>query len=133
MKVIITEGKLFDTIYEYIDESFEQDEIDWVYGVGEDEDGYSDIDKDDENILIFYRGDWGGEEDSDIIFYYLEVEYFNDEPSAKPFRDKSPILDVTGEYCQQLDTMFGDYWKDPMKKWFQDKFNLPVKTVTTYY
>lgn len=133
MKVIITEGKLFDTIYEYIDDSFEQDEIGWVYGVAEDEDGYSDMDKDDENILIFYKGDWEGEEDSDVIFYYLEVEYFNDDLSAKPFREKAPILDVTGEYCEHLDTMFGNYWKDPMKKWFQDKFNLPVKTVTTYY
>jgi hypothetical protein len=132
MKVIITEGKLFDTIYEYIEESFEQDEIDWVYGPNEEGDDWQE-NPENENLLIFFKGDWYGEEDSDVIFYYLEVEYFNDEPSAKPFRDKAPILDVTGEYCENLDTMFGNYWKDPMKKWFQDKFNLPVKTVTTYY
>jgi hypothetical protein len=132
MKVIITEGRLFDTIYEYIDESFEQDEIGWVYGSNEEGDDWQE-NPENENLLIFFKGDWYGEEDSDVIFYYLEVEYFNDDPSAKPFREKAPILDVTGEYCEHLDTMFGNYWKDPMKKWFQDKFNLPVKTVTTYY
>jgi hypothetical protein len=133
MKVIITEGKLFDTIYEYIDESFEQDEIDWVYGRDEGEDGYNGADMENENFLIFYKGDWEGEDFTDNVFYYLDVEYYSDEPSSKPFKDDAPILDVTGKYSEHLDTMFGNYWKDPMKKWFQDKFNLPVKTVTTYY
>jgi len=38
-----------------------------------------------------------------------------------------------GEYGENLDTMFGNYWHESMKKWFQDKFNLPVKSVSTYY
>jgi hypothetical protein len=130
MKVLIKENKLFDSIYKYIDESFEQDEIDWVYGIDYDPEGNEDIE--DENFLIFYKGDWEGEEDSDIIFYYLDVEYYSDEPSSKPFKDEAPILDVTGEYSEHLDTMFGDHWKEPMKKWFQDNFNLPVNTVSTY-
>jgi hypothetical protein len=61
------------------------------------------------------------------------VEYYSDEPSAKPFKDEAPILDVIDEYVEHLDAMFGNHWKGPMKKWFQDNFYLPVKTVTTYY
>ena len=132
MKILITEGKLFDTIYEYIEESFEQDDINWIYGLNDSENEYDELEE-NENFIIFYNGDWQGEEDSDVVFYYLEVEYYSDEPSSKPFKDDAPILDVTGEYSEHLDSMFGNYWKEPMKKWFQDNFNLPVKTVTTYY
>ena len=130
MKVIITENKLFDSIYSYIDGDFNKDDIHWTYGISMEEWGDN---FEDENYLIFYNGDWEGEEDSDVIFYYLDVEYYSDEPSSKPFKDEAPILNVTGEYSEHLDTMFGNHWKEPMKKWFQDNFNLPVKTVTTYY
>ena len=30
---------------------------------------------------------------------------------------------------EKLETMFGEYWKEPFKKWFTENFNLPVKTV----
>ena len=130
MKLLITENKLFDSIYSYIDGDFNKDDIHWTYGISMEEWGDN---FEDENYLIFYNGDWEGEEDSDVIFYYLDVEYYSDEPSSKPFKDDTPILDVTGEYSEHLYTMFGNHWKGPMKKWFQDNFNLPVKTVTTYY
>jgi hypothetical protein len=130
MKVLITENKLFGSIYSYIEGDFNKDDIHWTYGTSMEEWGDN---FEDENYLIFYNGDWEGEEDSDVIFYYLDVEYYSDEPSSKPFKDEAPILDVTGEYAEHLDTMFGKHWKEPMKKWFQDNFNLPVKTVTTYY
>jgi hypothetical protein len=132
MKVLITEGKLFDSIYKYIDESFEQDEINWTYGRDEGEDGYNGADLENENFLIFYKGDWEGEDFTDVIFNYFDVEYYSDEPSYKPFKDEAPILEVMNKYSKHLDTMFGNYWKDPMKKWFQDNFNLPVKTISTY-
>jgi hypothetical protein len=132
MKVVITENKLFDSIYSYIEGDFNIDDINWIYGLYDTENEYDELEE-NENFIIFYNGDWEGEEDSDVIFYYLEVEYYSDEPSAKPFKDEAPILDVTGEYAEHLDSMFGNHWKGPMKKWFQDNFNLPVKTVTTYY
>ena len=130
MNILINESKLFKSIYQYIDGDFNKDDIHWTYGISMEEWGDN---FEDENYLIFYNGDWEGEEDSDVIFYYLDVEYYSDEPSSKPFKDEAPILNVTGEYSEHLDTMFGNHWKEPMKKWFQDNFNLPVKTVTTYY
>jgi hypothetical protein len=134
MKVLITEGKLFDTIYKYIDSYFNSNEIDWVYGVDEDEDGYPDIDRENEHFLMFFKGEWQGEYDTDVIFHYFDVDFYDkNKPSHKPFRDKAPILEVIGEYALHLDTMFNNHWEEPMKKWFQDNFNLPVKTISTYY
>ena len=115
-----------------VNDTINKDDINWIYGLNDSENEYDELEE-NENFIIFYNGDWQGEEDSDVVFYYLEVEYYSDEPSSKPFKDDAPILDVTGEYSEHLDSMFGNYWKEPMKKWFQDNFNLPVKTVTTYY
>jgi hypothetical protein len=108
--------------------------MDWVYGFGEDEDGYSDMDIEDENFLIFYKGEYEGEENSDIVFNYFDVDFYDEnDPSHKPFRNQAPILEVMGEYGEHLDTVFDDHWVEPMKKWFQDNFNLPVKSLSTHY
>jgi len=133
MKVVITENKLTNSIYNYIDETFNPNEMDRVYGMDDAEDEYSEP-KENKNFLIFFNGDWEGEEDSDSVFHYFDVDFYDkNDPSHKPFRDKTPILEVLGEYGRHLDTMFGNHWHESMKKWFQDNFNLPVKTITTYY
>jgi hypothetical protein len=134
MKVIITENRVFETIYKYLDKTFNPNEMDWVYGSDEDEHGYPDIDKENENFLLFFKGEWEGEYNTDVIFHYFDVDFYDkNKPSHKPFRDKAPILEVIGEHALHLDTMFDNHWEEPMKKWFQDNFNLPVKTISTYY
>ena len=133
MKYVITENKLFNVIYQYIDSYLNPSEMDWVYGFNEDEDGYSDMDIEDENFLIFYKGEYEGEENSDIVFNYFDVDYYGDEPSSKSIRDKAPILEIMGEYAEHLDNVFNEHWKEPMIKWFQDNFNLPVKSLSTHY
>lgn len=134
MKVIITENRVFETIYRYLDKTFDPSEMDWIYGIDEDEDGYPDIDRENENFLMFYKGEYEGNLDSDFVFHYFDVDYYDkNDPSHKPFRDEAPILEVLGENGRHLDTMFDNHWHEPMKKWFQDNFNLPVKTVSTYY
>ena len=30
-----------------------------------------------------------------------------------------------------LTTMFGERWKEPLKKWFEDNYDLPVKTIVS--
>jgi hypothetical protein len=134
MGYIITESKLFNAIYQYIDSYLNPSEMDWVYGFGEDEDGYSDMDIEDENFLIFYKGEYEGEENSDIVFNYFDVDFYDEnDPSHKPFRNQAPILEIMGEYAEHLDNVFNEYWEEPMKKWFQDNFNLPVKSLSTHY
>jgi hypothetical protein len=133
MKVIITENKVFDTIYRYFDRTFNPNEIDWVYGPNEEGDDWQE-NPENENFLMFYKGDYQGEYDSDVIFHYFDVDFYDkNDPSHKPFRNQAPILEVIGEYGKHLDTMFDNHWEEPMKKWFQDNFNLPVKTVSAYY
>ena len=134
MEYIITESKLFNAIYQYIDSYLNPSEMDWVYGFGEDEDGYSDMDIEDENFLIFYNGEYEGEENSDIVFNYFDVNFYDEnDPSHKPFRNQAPVLEIMGEYAEHLDNVFNEYWEEPMKKWFQDNFNLPVKSLSTHY
>ena len=133
MKVIITENKVFDTIYRYLDKTFNPSEMGWVYGLDDAEDEYSEPEE-NENFLIFFKGDWQSEYDSDVVFHYFDVDFYRkDDPSHKPFRDQSPILEVIGEYGKHLDEMFDNHWEEPMKRWFEDNFKLPVKTVSTYY
>ena len=91
MKVLIKENRLFNTIYKYIDGMIDTDDIHWTYGTSMEEWGDN---FEDENYLIFYTGDWEGEEDSDNIFYYFTKDYYNEEPSNKPFRDSAPFLVV---------------------------------------
>jgi hypothetical protein len=131
MKVIITENKVFETIYKYLDKTFNPNEMDWVYGSDVDDDGDFD---DNENFLIFFKGDWEGEYNSDEVFHYFDVDFYREDNSShKPFRNQAPILEVIGEHAIHLDTMFDNHWEEPMKKWFQDNFKLPVKTISTYY
>jgi hypothetical protein len=129
MKYVITESKLFDTIYQYIDSYLNPNKMDWVYGSneGEDNEEYPD----DENLIHFYKGEWDGEDNSDIVFNYLDVDYFEDKPGS--YRNDAPIVEVMGQYADRLDTLFNEHWKSPMKQWIKDNFNLPVKSVSTYY
>jgi hypothetical protein len=129
MEIVITENKVFETIYKYLDKTFNPNQMDWVYGVDDAEDEYSEPEE-NENFLIFYKGDWEGEDFTDDVFHYFEKEYYDKYSS---FYNEAPILEVMGEHAKHLETMFGNHWEEPMKKWFQDNFNLPVKTVTTYY
>jgi len=124
MKIIITENKLFNSITKYLEKTFiEEDELNWIGG----EDLWG---NEDENRIIFYRGDWEGEDYSDIVFAYYTKDYFEDIPSNAYNRATSPILMV--EKYHELNEMFGQYWKEPMKKWFEEKFDLPVRSITSY-
>jgi hypothetical protein len=132
MKIIITESKAFNVIYNYIDKNFDRDDIDWVYGPNEEGDDWQE-NPENEEFLIFYKGGtWAGEDYTDIVFNYFTVDYYGDEPSSKSFKNEAPILEVMNEYGEELSELFGGFWVEPMKKWFEDNFNLPVNTVSTY-
>jgi hypothetical protein len=131
MKVLVKESKLFNVIYHYIDSYLNPNEMSWVYGMYDSEDGDLVDYEEDKNFLIFFNGDWDGEEDSDIVFNYFTVDYYSDAPSAQPWKERAPMLEVMGEYGEHLDNIFNEHWEEPMKKWFENNFNLPVKSVST--
>jgi hypothetical protein len=110
----------FDAIYKYFDEYYDLGEIKQRYA-REFDDGYY---YDDENVLIFYTGKWKGENNSDIKFwYFLPGWFFGKE------QEKAPGLYLSNASTEELNNRYFNYWLEPMKKWFQDKFKLPVKTV----
>ena len=129
MKIIITENKLFNSITKYLEDTFnENDELEWLFS--EDMDDMSHKYTENENIRIYFRGEWEGEDYSDIVFVYYTKDYFDDIPSNTHNRATSPILMV--QKYHELNEMFGQYWKEPMKKWFEGKFDLPVRSITSY-
>jgi hypothetical protein len=130
MKYVITESKLNNAIYQYLDEYLKPNELNWTHGMDFDENGEY---EEDENFIIFYKGDWDGEDDSDIVFNYFTKEYYGDEASSKSFKNNAPILEVMGGYAEHLDNMFGVHWQESMEKWFQDNINLPVNTLSVHY
>jgi len=126
MEYIIKESKLFNAIYQYLDSNLNSNEINWDYGLDDAENEYSETEE-NENYLIFYKGEgW-----SDVVFDYFKPDYYEDKPFTISFRNRAPILVVLDEFGELLDNMFDIYWHEPMKKWFEDKFNLPVKFVTS--
>ena len=126
MEYVIKESKLFNAIYKYIDGSYDVDKIDFFNPETYDEDK----EKDTENphIIEFYNKEYDGDYDENgMLFVYIVKEYYKDEPSSQSFINQTPIL-IVNDYGT-LDSMFGEYWKDPFKKWFKNKFELPVKTI----
>ena len=124
MKIIITENKLFNSITKYLEDTFNsEDDLDWAYDESYD---YVNDEYDDpinENIRLYFNG-WLESDHSNIIFIYYD-KYYWDNPSE---RDEAPKLIVI-DY-DELTEKFGKYWKEPMKKWFEEKFDLPVTSVT---
>jgi hypothetical protein len=126
MEYIITESKLFNAIYQYIDGSYDVDKIDFFNPETYDEDK----EKDTENphIIEFYNKEYDGDYDENgMLFVHIVKEYYKDEPSRKSFINQTPIL-IVNDYGT-LESMFGEYWKEPFKKWFKNKFKLPIKTI----
>ena len=128
MKYIIPETKLYKAIYEFIDDKYSSKDIQYIDGPRYDP--YEDENFDDENFRIFYEGEWGGEDYTDILFWYYSKEYYEGEPNSEVWMEDAPILSVSTDDYWSMDGLFGEYWKEPMKEWFENKFNLPVTTVT---
>ena len=122
MKYIITESRLEENILYYINEIFDVNDIhstnplEWDEETGEE--------WEDENRVVFYIGDYNGEDEG--CFYWYDCEYFT--PNS-PVSKKCPLVSVEIEYKKQLDGYFGDMWHEPFKKWFKEHFELPVKMI----
>ena len=110
MKILIKENKLYDMIYNFIDNEINFEDLNWS------------------SPTVY-------DPEDDFLFDYFSPEYFDDSPGSKPFKEKSPILEVRDEdFHLNLLNLFGDdLWRKPLKEWFEDKFNLPVNTITHHY
>jgi hypothetical protein len=122
MKYVITESRLEESILYYINEIFDVNDIhstnplEWDEETGEE--------WEDENRVVFYIGDYNGEDEG--CFYWYDCKYFIRDSTASK---NCPMVSVEIEYKKQLDGYFGDMWHEPFKKWFKEHFELPVKMI----
>jgi hypothetical protein len=131
MKYLITESKLDDVIYNYIDELFAAEngttEIHKLESINQDgeniEDVY-DIVNDD-----YYDDNNGG----DYLFTWAGKKYYENhahQSFGRRLVDEAPIVEINdGGKVRNLDSYFGNLWKPVFIKWFKDKINLPIKTL----
>jgi len=122
MKYIITESRLEEHILHYINKLFDVNDINWTNPIEDDDETGEEWE--DDNRVVFYVGDYEGEDGG--CFYWYACDYFNpNSPASK----KCPMVSVELEYKKQLDGYFGNLWHEPFKKWFKEHFELPVKTI----
>jgi len=127
MKIIITEDRVYDLILKYINSMFDVDNIHWIYGS---DDWGNDVDY----AISFYKGNFSDDEN---LFRWYGKDYFYSEEMQNQNKEmidewveKSPMLEFDNDgKKEQLDNLFGDRWHQPFKDWFQDNFDLPVKTI----
>ena len=124
MKYIITESKLESAIISYLDENFIPD-----YGWN------------NNTIHPTYQhhlDKWG-----DVVFFINDTDsyiYYGCNANAGPEDEffagyghlhnyECPLLSIYPRVSEQLNNYFGDMWKPVFKKWFENKVNLPIKTL----
>ena len=122
MKYIITESSLENVIYSFLDDLFDLDNMNYSHPIErvELEGGKEYRDK---NRAEFYRGDYF---DDDICFRWYDCEYF---VPGSPATEICPAVSLEVKYENILNAYFGDFWREPFRKWFIDNFEFPCKTV----
>ena len=128
MKIIITESKLNQAVIDYLNDTYDTNNIGWSYGIDE---WGNEVDY----AIEFYVGDF--EEGDNTVFRWYGEDYWTSEEGElwtdeyiKEMKNKSPQLEIyDNTVYRTLNGYFGDKWKQPFIDWFWDKFNVPVKTI----
>ena len=131
MKIIITESKLNQAVIDYLNDTYDTNNIGWTPGI---DDWGNEVDY----AIEFYEGDYE-EGDNTVFRWYGEDYWESDEGSSygeeddeyiKEMKNKSPQLEIyDNTVYRTLNGYFGDKWKQPFIDWFWDKFHVPVKTI----
>ena len=125
MKIIITELTIKKIISNHLEKMF--NDINYSYG-------YDDDGNEVDYAIEFYVGDY---DDDDTIFRWYGKDYWDIEDDSPTLnlqtkKDESPILEVyqNNELIIELMNSFGpDLWKEPLIKWFKEKFDLSIETL----
>lgn len=132
MRIIITESKLNQAVIDYLNDTYDTNNIGWTPGI---DDWGNEVDY----AIEFYEGDYE-EGDNTVFRWYGEDYWESDEGSSygeeddeyiKEMKNKSPQLEIyDNTVYTTLNGYFGDNWKQPFIDWFWDKFHVPVKTIS---
>ena len=73
------------------------------------------------------------EHDQEYLFSWTGKEYYENhqrQSFGARLINEAPIVEILDyERIKKLDSYFGDIWKPIFKKWFENKVNLPIKTL----
>lgn len=128
MKFIISEDKIYNLIMKHLNSMFDVDNINSTNGT-------DDYGNEVDYGISFYNGDY---DDDDNLFRWYgedywrseEVKFTQNDKNLKKWIEQSPILEFDNNgKKEQLDNLFGDRWHQPFKDWFQQNFDLPIKTI----
>lgn len=131
MKFIISENRIDDLVIKHLDSVFDVNNIGWIYGT-------DDMGNDVDYAAEFYEGDYEDGWGENVLFRWYDKDYWFDEDITKTSDDEklkkhiedSPIVEFENSHLSnQLDSIFGNRWEEPFKRWFEDNFHLPVKTI----
>jgi hypothetical protein len=136
MKFIISENRIDDLVVKHLDSMFDVNNIGWTYGS-------DDMGNEVDYAAEFYEGDYEYDWGENTLFRWYDKDYWFSDESTLPETgheydrrilekniEDSPIVEFEDTYSsKQLDSIFGDRWEEPFKRWFEDKFHFPVKTI----
>jgi hypothetical protein len=132
MKYLITESKLEQVIYDYIDKLFAAEngktEIHKLNSI--DEDG-----KEIDGAYDFVNDDYYDGDNQDYLFSWTGKEYYENhqrQSFGARLVNEAPIVEIHDKNkVMTLNSIFSEMWIPIFNKWFQDKVNLPIKTLYT--
>ena len=131
MKFIISENRINDLVVKHLESVYDIENIGWIYGT-------DDMGNDVDYAAEFYEGDYEDGWGENVLFRWYDKDYWFDEDITKTSDDEklkkriedSPIVEFQNSHLSnQLDSIFGDRWEEPFKRWFEDNFHFPVKTI----
>ena len=110
---IISESRVNDVIYDYIDSYYRTEKL--TIERPPKEPGLTTfIDSYDENFVFLHF--------TETFFKYMNPDTWH--------RHQSPLLEIRNSDFDTFQGIFDYLWKEPMKKWFEDKFGLSVNYIT---
>jgi hypothetical protein len=132
MKYLITESKLEKVIYDFMDELFAAENGNTEIHKLESLSASEKLNEPIEGAYEFVNDDYY-EHDQEYLFSWTGKEYYENhqrQSFGARLINEAPIVEILDyERIKKLDSYFGDIWKPVFKKWFQDKVNLPIKTL----
>lgn len=109
---IISESRVNDVIYDYIDSYYDSEGLTMVRPPEE------------PGLTQFINS-----EGEDVLLHFTETFFKFMNPDSWHLH-QSPLLEIRPSDFDTFRGIFDDLWKDPMKKWIKDKFGLSVNYIT---
>lgn len=112
--------------FQVFDSIFRIDDLNSDFEVVYYDDEYGDeIETEDQNHMIFNLWDVKDEYGDPTQI----MNWYDNEHGRIMNNTKAPYLDIDSDYLMLLKSIFGSKWVTPFKKWFEERFDLKVKTI----